>query len=507
MARPGLRPDATVPSEKRGFTIAKEMRELIASLRAAGIDVYIVSGSDTALLRVAAGAEFGLGFPADHVFGRDSGVIAGRKHEFVRSRIAPRHHGTEPVLVAGDSMGDYAMLTEFKGLQTGLLFHRNWRERKMHDLAESASAANARILVQGRDETRGVFIRSNRSVFPSKPKARLGGDATAAVRAEVERQIAAGQIRGAVVASETIEPTAFGLQRFSKDPVAMNPAARFDLASVTKTFVAVLCARLAAQGKLDVDAPFTKYLQDHVLAKEPCDITVRDLAMHVGGFASERSYQKTGDYAECRRIAMGYRPVRPRLAKFEYSCLNFVYLGWIAENVTGLRLDQAVRTYVIDPLGMTDTSWGPVADDGRVVEMACIPDLEIGAITDAGARNVSPYPVGNAGLYSSAADMRKYVRAILARAVFEPKAYDLIFTCRFEKDGVRRSFGFDMSAKYRPAGLSDRTIGHTGWSGQSIVVDPKTVFCGVCLTSRTSDRKRYALCKSDRAKILSLMAE
>ena len=335
-----------------------------------------------------------------------------------------------------------------------------------------------------------------------RPAAEVGAD----VRAEIGRQIAAGQIRGAVVASGAVEPTAFGLQRFSGTPVEMNPAARFDLASVTKTFVAILCARLAAQGRLDVDAPFTKYLPDHVLAKGPCDITVRDLAMHVGGFASERSYQRTKDYAECRRIALGYRPVRPRRSAFEYSCLNFVYLGWIAENVTGLRLDQAVRTYVLDPLGMTHTSWGPVADDGLVVEMAVLPGLPVGAITDAGAYNVAPHPVGNAGLYSSAADLRKYVRAILARAVFEPAAYDLIYTCAFEKGGERRSFGFDMGAEYCPPGLSSRTIGHTGWSGQSIVIDPETGFCGVCLTSRTSDQSRYARCKSDRAKVLSLMA-
>ena len=169
MARPGLRPDAIVPSEKRGFVIAKEMRELIANLRAAGIDVYIVSGSDTSILRVATGKEFGLCFPEDHVFGRDSGVIAGRKPDFIRDRIAPRHHGAEPALVVGDSMGDYAMFTEFKDLQAGLLFHRNWREREMWELAESA-AGKGRILVQGRDEFRGVYIPFARSVFAKARK-------------------------------------------------------------------------------------------------------------------------------------------------------------------------------------------------------------------------------------------------------------------------------------------------------------------------------------------------
>ena len=49
------------------------------------------------------------------------------------------------------------MLTEFKSLQLALVFHRNWRERKMWDLA----ASGGNVVAQGRDEIRGCFIPSH----------------------------------------------------------------------------------------------------------------------------------------------------------------------------------------------------------------------------------------------------------------------------------------------------------------------------------------------------------
>ena len=166
---------------------------------------------------------------------------------------------------------------------------------------------------------------------------------------------------------------------------------------------------------------------------------------------------------------------------------------------------------------MKATSWGPVTDDGTVVELPVMVELgklgasyrpgynaAIGQISDCGANMASPKPVGNAGLFSTAGDLRLFVQDLLARKAFEPDAYDLLFTCAYEKDGARRSFGFDMCAAKRPQGLSNGTIYHSGWSGQTIAVDPGTGFCGVCLTARAGE---HGACLRARAKVLSLMHE
>ena len=176
-----LRRDKNAPKEKRGLAFTPELKELFRELRNAGISVYIVSGSFQETLLVATGPEFGFDLDPSCVFGaqlktdangrflpemKEGCVKSRQKPAFIRKNIAPRHHGAEPILAAGDSMGDYSMLTEFKNLQLALLFRRDWREQEMHDLA----ASGGKIAVQGRDETQGKLIPSHDSIFPNKKK-------------------------------------------------------------------------------------------------------------------------------------------------------------------------------------------------------------------------------------------------------------------------------------------------------------------------------------------------
>ena len=170
--------DANAPTEKRGLPITPEIKDLFAKLKEAGITVYVVSGSFQEVLVGMTAPEFGLGLSPENVFGADlrkdaagryipemadECVKSGRKPEFIRKHIAPRHHGAEPVLTAGDSMGDYAMLTEFDDLQLALVFARNWKKPLMRELVERGG----RVVAQGRDETKGCFIPEVRSIEPS----------------------------------------------------------------------------------------------------------------------------------------------------------------------------------------------------------------------------------------------------------------------------------------------------------------------------------------------------
>lgn len=87
----------------------------------------------------------------------------------------------------------------------------------------------------------------------------------------------------------------------------MTVHSRFDIASVGKVFTAACCALLAADGELEPDAPFTRYLPEHVLGKS-CNITVRDLAMHAGGFDNSKPYD-SADVEIFNRELFGKRPV------------------------------------------------------------------------------------------------------------------------------------------------------------------------------------------------------
>ena len=177
LRREGLWRDPAAPKEKRGFAIPTEIKQLFRDLLEAGIAVYIVSGSIRETILAATGGDFGLDFDPGCVFGSvfkldadgrylsetdDDSVKPWHKPEFIMKHIAPRHHGAEPVLTAGDSTGDYTMLTEFKDLQLALVFMRNWREQTMYDLV----ASGGRVVAQGRDEVRGVLIPEQKSIEP-----------------------------------------------------------------------------------------------------------------------------------------------------------------------------------------------------------------------------------------------------------------------------------------------------------------------------------------------------
>lgn len=83
--------------------------------------------------------------------------------------------------------------------------------------------------------------------------------------------------------------------------------------------------------------------------------------------------------------------------------------------------------------------------------------------------------------------MTLFAKDVQERRLFPESYYRLIGTCGFDKDGNRRSFGWDMTDAKRPAGLSRSAIFHSGWSGQTICVDPENDFAAVVLTSRTGD--------------------
>ena len=316
-----------------------------------------------------------------------------------------------------------------------------------------------------------------------------------AVRAEAERLLKEGAYAGAAVVATGIEPVFVGNQGVSPEAGPVTAATRFDLASCSKPIVATVCAVLAAEGRLDVDAPFTQYLPEHCLAATNHGIRVRDLALHTSGFrALPKQRYLAGDNGGPEgflRDVMNARPVEPPRKTCSYQCTNFILLGLVAERAGGKPLDVLAKEKVFDPIGMRTARWWPVADDGHVVRTRLKGWFEpgtndlVGVVHDELAR-FAGRPVGNAGVFATLEDMRLFVEDLLNRRALPQKAYDLLFTCGYEdeKSGERRSFGFDMGETARRIGLSKSAVFHTGFTGQLIVVDPASRFAGVALTLR-----------------------
>ncbi|MBF8969687.1 haloacid dehalogenase-like hydrolase [Streptococcus sp. NLN76] len=172
---------------KRGIRKVKEVQDLYQTLMKNGIDVYVNSASYyDVILPFATSKEYGYGVPEENVFAMrlsksEEGVImpeldsaftqtqGSGKTETINQFMAPKQGDSQPILIAGDSNGDYAMLSDFPELKMGLIFNllRN-PEKGIGLLAKEAVAdydqEQPLYYLQGRDENKGVLISSQQTI-------------------------------------------------------------------------------------------------------------------------------------------------------------------------------------------------------------------------------------------------------------------------------------------------------------------------------------------------------
>ena len=151
---------------KSGLRTQPETANLFHTLRDNGIEVYVVSASLEEVVEVfAADPSYGYNLPIENVFGMRLEMKNGKfiteykkdypqtqtkgKVEAINKFIKPKHKGKDPILVAGDSSGDYNMMTEFKDIQILLLMKR---EGKLDDLTK-----DSRAVIQYRNSQTGLF--------------------------------------------------------------------------------------------------------------------------------------------------------------------------------------------------------------------------------------------------------------------------------------------------------------------------------------------------------------
>ena len=121
-----------------------------------------------------------------------------------------------------------------------------------------------------------------------------------------------------------------------------------DLASVTKLVTTCAVMSLVSAGRVDLDSPVSRHL-----AWSGPDPTIRELLQHRAGLLP---WQPLHHVARRRDDVLALLPGLPRGGgigeAFVYSDLSFITLGAVVEAVTGLPLDEAIRSMVTEPLGI-----------------------------------------------------------------------------------------------------------------------------------------------------------
>ena len=313
---------------------------------------------------------------------------------------------------------------------------------------------------------------------------------------QIDQQIRQGLIGGAVVLAGSLEQDLFAGAWGYADWHArrsMTMDTIFDIASVTKPVGtnSVLLAAVA-DGLLDLDRPFTDYLPEFT-GRQLGSVTVRELALHISGV--NINYCRTGTQEEMRRDILAVDFLKPPRTEYQYTCTNFILIGFLLEKIYGRSLAEIAKERVFRPLQMNETEWTKPTEGGLPRTIRTI-NADPGIISDEGARNYAPDPLGNAGIFSTAADLAKYARMMLRSngSVFPPDVLELCFT-DFNPAGVAhpRSIGWDKMPDMIPAGLSGETIFHNGWTGQTFWIDRGTGRFVIVLTNRMEswDRAKF----------------
>jgi CubicO group peptidase (beta-lactamase class C family) len=142
------------------------------------------------------------------------------------------------------------------------------------------------------------------------------------------------------------------------------------VASVTKTPVSIAVLALAADGRLDLDAPLETLLPPGLLppptAGDAGPLTARHLLTHTGGF--DERLLNTADASGGPNPPLATLPLPPRVepagAGPRYGNAGHQALGLLLEAVTGHDVETALQDLVFAPLGMTSARLLRPADDG-----------------------------------------------------------------------------------------------------------------------------------------------
>jgi D-alanyl-D-alanine carboxypeptidase len=223
-----------------------------------------------------------------------------------------------------------------------------------------------------------------------------------------------------------------GTSGFSDPKTAINiqPAMRFGIGSVTKTFTTALIMQLVEEGKLSLEDPLSKWLPDYPNITNT--ITVRQLLNHTSGVYD--FYNNPGYWAMVSKTNQLYRPQdtlqliqKPLFSPGKgwlYSDSNFVLLGMVAEAVLHSPIADEFHRRFLDPLQLRSTYLG--AAEPETGERAHpFSTLYTGTLIDVSDRLWLPewsveWTAG--AMNSTAYDLARWIHALYGGRVLKPES-------------------------------------------------------------------------------------
>jgi hypothetical protein len=173
-----------------------------------------------------------------------------------------------------------------------------------------------------------------------------------------------------------------------------------------------------------------------------------------------------------------------------------ITLGALVERLSGQRLDEFVKEHITEPLGMKDTMYNPPESlKHRIAATEYQPainrGLVWGEVHDENAWSLDGV-AGHAGVFSTAADLAKFAHMYVndgrygGRQILKEETVKMLVENQIPQfPGDDHGLGWELGQGWFMDALSEGTsLGHTGYTGTSIVINRNNGTIAILLTNR-----------------------
>ena len=255
------------------------------------------------------------------------------------------------------------------------------------------------------------------------------------------------------------------------DPQAKVPATAetiYRVGSVSKLFTDIAVMQLVEQGKLDLDAPVTRYLPNF-RPRNPFGkkITLRQLMSHRSGLVREPpvgNYFETTEpslartIASLNRTALVYAPE----ARTKYSNAAIAAVGYVLERTQREAFAKYLKRAVLDPLALERSSFERTPEITRDLAKAYMWTID-GRVFEAPTFELGMSPAGS--MYTTVTDMGRFMSALFAGGrgvkgqMLKPSTIEQMWTPQFAPPGQKTGYGIGFGVREFEG---RRTVGHGG---------------------------------------------
>lgn len=224
--------------------------------------------------------------------------------------------------------------------------------------------------------------------------------------------------------------------------INMQACSLHKIGSITKLFTATLILKLYEQGELDLDDPISEHLSDAIVSKvaNTETATIRQLLNHSSGitdYLSQLDYTLLDYYDNPTRVWSALEELEyifdepadfPSGTNTEYSNSNFLLLGLIAENITGLTGEQLYQNMIYNPLALNDTYFFQNGNNPSNLVRGYFDESGNGSLIDiTSLRRFSNSMVG--GISSTVEDLNVFLKSALTpNVLFTQETIDEMLT-------------------------------------------------------------------------------